>query len=263
MNTHQQNRSVVCTFLGLALALAAGGSASAKSEASKEDKKLAIGIVTKIEKDKITLRKEGKDAEEVFPLDKEPSFSFVGFKGIGQAPEAPQPGFSIKANAAKDGTIKSALFSPPIPPLKKIPDRHKKSPEELFQIANVNKNSTVDFVEYATWIFQSYKHLPDRYKGKLDTNGDDVLDPKEFTESLNELSWWTISRKTADEWVQSADKDKSGGLNLEEAKEVTGGAHGKHDQVFKKLDRDKSGELSAAEVQPFLDSTISKKDGDE
>ncbi len=250
-------------LLGFTLSLAASVPASAKPDESKEDKKLAIGIVAKVDKDRIVIRKEGKEGEEEFPLDKEPSFHFVGFKGIGQAPEAPQVGYGIKANVAQDGTIKSVLFAPQIPPLKKIPDRHKLSPEELFKIADQNKDGKVDYVEYATWIFQSYKHLPDRYKTKLDKNGDDVLDPQEFTESLDELAWWVISRKTAAEWVAAGDKDKSGGLNLEEAKTVTHGAHGKHDKVFAKLDRDKSGELSPTELQPYLDATISKKDSEE
>lgn len=262
-NLHHHAGFAISTLLGFVLTLAANSSASAKSDESKEEKKLAIGIVIKVEKDKIVLRKAGKEGEEVFPLDKAPSFQFVGFKGLGQSPDAPQPGFGMKANVTKDGSIKSALFAPPIPELKKIPDRHKRTPAELFQIADENKNGQVDYVEYATWIFQSYKHLPDRYKSKLDKNGDDVMDPQEFTDSLDGLAWWTISRKSAEEWVTSADKDKSGGLNLEEAKTVTGGAHGKHDKVFAKLDRDKSGELSSAELQPYLESIISKKDAEE
>lgn len=265
MNTdhHHQAGFALCVFLTSILTLAAGASASAKSDESEDDKKLAIGIVAKVDKDKIVLRKEGKEGEVEFPFEKDPVFHFVGFKGIGQSPETPQPGFGMKANVTKDGRIKSALFSPPMPHLKKIPDRHKRTPTELFQIADQNKDGRVDYVEYATWIFQSYKHLPDRYKSKLDKNGDDVLDLEEFIDSLNELAWWKISRMSADEWVKRADKDKSGGLNLEEAKTVTGGAHGKHEKVFAKLDRDKSGELSSAELQPYLESIISKKDADE
>lgn len=133
---------------------------------------------------------------------------------------------------------------------------HTLSAEELFKATDLNKNGQLDYVEYATRIFQSYKHLPDRFRSKMDTDKNDVLNLPEFTATLDNLDWWRLSRKSAEEWLNTADKDKNGQLEPEEAKTVTGTAHGKFDKLFEKLDKDKSGGLSASELQRHLDSEI-------
>lgn len=117
----------------------------------------------------------------------------------------------------------------------------------------------MDYVEYATKIFQSYKHLPDRFQNKMDTDENGVLNLQEFAATLNNLDWWRLSRKTAEEWVNTADKNKNGQLEPDEAISVTGSAHGKFDKLFSKLDKDKSGGLSASELKAHLDSAIQGK----
>ena len=233
-------------------------------DAEKDDKDLGIGTVAKIDKDRITLQgKESTEEGRTMLLSKGCKLQFVGFKGLGQTVTAPQQGHGIKARVAEDGsTINSAVFTPPVPHIIQIPGKEKLSPEELLKAADQNKNGFVDYVEYSTWIFQSSKHLPDRWQ-KLDKNDDDTLDLPEFTESLNELGWWRTTRKTAADWVRDADKDKSGELNPEETRSVTGSAHGKFDQLFTKLDKDKSGGITASELQPFLDSALRGKKRDQ
>ncbi len=233
------------------------------ADADKEDKDLAIGTIARVESGRITVQKqEGKEGERTIRLTKDSTMQFVGFKGIGQPAEAPQTGFGVKAMVAAGDVVKSVIFTPAIPPLKHIPNKHKLTAPELFKASDQNKNERVDYVEYSTWIFQSYKHLPDRFISKLDTNHDDTLDLKEFTDSLGELDWWRVSRKSAQELVRDDDKDKSGDLNIEEIKALTRGAHGKLDQLFKKLDRDSSGAISPGELQPYLDSEILGKKRD-
>lgn len=235
-----------------------------EADSEKADKDLAIGVIGSIEGDLITVQSpENKDSKNsrTLRLPKDSKIEYVGFKGIGQTADSPKVGYSIKAGVAEGDTIKGMLLSPPIPALKQISDKHKLTPEELFKAADQNQNAKVDFVEYSNWIFQSYKHLPDRWK-KLDTNEDDVLDLPEFTNSLDQLEWWRTTRKAAADWVREADKDKSGELNPEETRSVTGSAHGKFDQLFTKLDKDKSGGITAAELQPFLDSALRGKKRD-
>lgn len=258
MNRHLHRVTILLCSLSLQVI-----TAEAK-DTDKDDKDLGIGTVASIEKDRITMhRSEGKGEDRTLRLTKDSKVQYVGFKGLGQSVKAPQPGYGIKARVAHDGTtINSAVLSPPVPHIIQIPGKEKLTPEELFKAADQNKNGRVDYVEYATWIFQSSKHLPDRWQ-KLDKNNDDVLDLAEFTESLDELEWWRTTRKTAEDWVREADKDKSGELNMEETKSVTGSAHGKFDKLFSKLDKDKSGGVSAAELQPFLDSALRGKKRDQ
>lgn len=243
--------------------LSLGQAAVQAKDTEKDDKDLGIGIIASIGKDRITLQeKEGGAEGRTLVLSKGCKLQFVGFKGLGQIVSAPQQGYGIKARVAEDGsTINSAVFTPPVPHILQIPGKEKLSPGELLKAADQNKNGLVDYVEYSTWIFQSLKHLPDRWQ-KLDTNGDDSLDLPEFTDSLDELDWWRTTRKTAVEWVRDADKDHSGELDKEETLSVTGGAHGKFDQLFAKLDKDKSGGITAAELQSFLDSALRGKKRD-
>jgi Ca2+-binding EF-hand superfamily protein len=173
--------------------------------------------------------------------------------------DKPGVGFALKANIAEDNTARSILFTPNFPPYNGVPDKHKLSAEELFKACDHNKDGRVDYVEYASCIYQSYKHLPDKFHKKFDSNGDDTLDLKEFTASLDALEWWSLSRKTPKEWLIFADKNKSGQLEKDEAKEVIGSAHGKFDQVFGKLDRDKSGGISELELEKFLTEAITGK----
>lgn len=234
----------------------------ARAADEKPEKNLQMGVVVKLDDESLTVRaSKSEGPERKLRITKETKFSFVGFKGLGQNVDKPAVGFAVKAHLGKDDVALSILFSPDFPPLKPITNRHKLTANELFAACDQNKDGRIDYVEYATNIFQSYKHLPDRWqnKSKLDSNGDDTLDLKEFTNSLNELAWWRLSRKTPQEWHREADKDKSGELNIEELKSVIGSAHGKIDQVFKKLDKDKSGGISVSELQPYLEAEIADR----
>lgn len=238
---------------------------SKDAETEKDDKDLAIGVIGSIEGDSITVQSpESKDSKNsrTLRLTKDSKIQYVGFKGSGQTADSPKVGYGVKAGVAQGDIIKGMILTPPIPALKQIPDKQKLTAEQLFKATDQNQNGQVDYVEYSNWIFQSYKHLPDRWGAKLDHNHDDILDLPEFTDSLAELPWWRTTRKTAAEWVSEADKDKSGELNMEETKSVTGSAHGKFEQLFTKLDNDKSGGISVSELQPFLDSALRGKKRD-
>lgn len=236
--------------------------AIARAADEKPEKNLQMGVVVKLDENNLTLRTYKNDGlERKVRITERTKFSFVGFKGLGQNVGKPAAGFGVKAHLGQDDVADSVLLSPDYPPLKPIPNRHKLSAEELFNACDQNKDGRIDYVEYATSIFQSSKHLPDRWqnKSKMDTNGDDTLDLKEFSQSLNELAWWRLSRHTPEAWLQGADQDKTGELNIEELKSVIGSAHGKLDQVFKKLDKNKSGGISVSELTPHLEAEIADR----
>lgn len=253
--TRREATGWIVWMAACALHLLVSDSRVLSAEQSGGGKVLVIGQVVSFENDRLVVR-EGKGTERALRLTGESGIRFVGFRGIGQPADSPQPGFGVKATVGDGDVVKGVLFTPPIPPLDEIPDKHKLTTSELFHIADQNMNGRVDYVEYSARIFQSYKHLPDRFPKRLDADGDDTLDLQEFTDSLALLDWWRLSRMSADEWVRSADKDNSGELNHEEARTVTGGAHGKFDKLFDRLDRDHSGGISTTELEPFLESNI-------
>ena len=236
--------------------------AHARAADEKPEKNLQMGVVVKLDENSWALRTSKDDGlERKIRITDRTKFSFVGFKGLGQNVDKPAVGFAVKVHLGQDDVAASVLLSPDYPPLKSIPNRHKLSAEELFKACDHNNDGRIDYVEYATSIFQSSKHLPDRWqnKSKMDTNGDDTLDLKEFTQSLDELGWWRLSRRTPEAWLQGADQDKNGELNIEELKTVIGSAHGKLDQVFKKLDKNKSGGISVCELTPHLEAEIADR----
>lgn len=248
--------ALLAVFGSILLCPAAFGAGVEDDE--KESKDLAIGTVVRIE-GKVIVFKTGKGEERSLTLIGEKWGSYVGFKGIGQTVTAPQVGFGIKANIAKGDTIKGALFSPALPSFEPIPGKHTLTAKQLFDITDKNANGEVDYLEYAARIFQSQKHLPDRYAEKFDLDKNDTMNLEEFTVSLDRLDWWRVSRKSLDEWMASTDKNRDGTLDSEEAKGVVIGSHGNYDTLFKRFDRDKSGGLSASELQKYLDSVINGK----
>ena len=176
-------------------------------------------------------------------------YSFVGFKGYLDDVSKPQNGFFVSVSRIDDGeTIKAARFSPPFPPLKEISNKHELSADELFKIADENKDDSVTYLEYATHIYQSLKHGPGKFRKKMDKDGNGVVDRKEFSNSLNEFTWYRLSRKSAEVWFTEKDGDNNQELDLNEAKGLFR-THGDLEPVFKKYDEDKSGGISLTEYK--------------
>lgn len=247
-------------IIAFALMVLLTTSPAVRADDGDGEKNLFMGIVTQVAADHIVARPAGKDGEErTLRITPETKFDFVGFQGIGKPTDKPGVGFAFKASLAKGDVAKSILFSPNYPSRKSPENRHKMKPEELFKATDLNSNGNVDFVEYGSVIFQSYKHYPDRFRKKLDQNHDDVLDFKEFANSLELLEWWRLSRKTTEDWVKASDKNSNGQLEQEELRALIGDAHGKLEQLFAKLDKDKSNGLSAKELQAYMNEAIAGK----
>ena len=69
------------------------------------------------------------------------------------------------------------------------------------------------------------------------------------------MKWYRISRKTPAEWHAESDANSDGVLNKQEFVIFLGStAH--LDTFFKRADKDRSGDLSVAELAGFIDSIL-------
>ena len=125
---------------------------------------------------------------------------------------------------------------------------------ELHKMADRNGDGEVSYVEYATAIYRSPKHGPVGF-GKADRNKSGTLNLKEFTSKLEGIKWYRISRKTPAEWHAEADANSDGVLSKKEFVTFLGStAH--LDTFFKRADKDRSGDLSVADLAGFIDSIL-------
>lgn len=175
-----------------------------------------------------------------------------------KADHHPVPGYGVKAKVAKDGSIKSILFTQPIGKTVPLGERRLMiSERELLEEIDRDRDGKVSYVEFARSIYDSPKHGPDGFR-KNDKDGDGGLNQKEFNRSLSAVAWWKLSRKPPADWIATADKDDNGNLTLEEFKTIcTGGNH--IDNVFRRTDKDKSGDLSGTEVTAYIKSITHKQ----
>jgi len=128
------------------------------------------------------------------------------------------------------------------------------TPAELHKMADSNGDGELSYVEYATAIYRSAKHGPVGF-GKSDKDKSGTLNLKEFAPKLEGIKWWRISRKTPAEWHAEADANSDGVLSKQEFVTFLGSmAH--LDTFFKRADKDKSGDLSVADLEGFIDSIL-------
>ena len=82
---------------------------------------------------------------------------------------------------------------------------------------------------------------------KSDKNKSGTLNLKEFEAKLETIKWYRISRKTPDEWHAEFDANSDGALNKQEFVAFLGSsAH--IDTFLKRADKDKSGGISVEEL---------------
>ena len=162
-------------------------------------------------------------------------------------------GYGVKASCDKDGRIKTITFTPPIPEPEPLGERRlSMTPAELFKQVDADENSRVGYGEFSRSIYHSPKHGPDHFR-KVDGDNDGTLNAEEFCKALEKVSWWVLSRKAPDAWFQAADADSNEKLNMKEFEHIcTSGSH--IDNIFKRTDRDDSGDLSARETTAYIRS---------
>ena len=128
------------------------------------------------------------------------------------------------------------------------------TPAELHKMADTNSDGEVSYVEYATAIYRSPKHGPIGF-GKSDRNKSGTLNLKEFESRLKGIKWYRISRKTPAQWHAEFDANSDGALNKEEFIAFLGSTA--HIETFlKRADKDKSGGISVEELADFIKTIL-------
>lgn len=218
---------------------------------------VVVGHVLSANEDAVVVQQSGTDHQRKLTITAKTKIVFVGFKGTGKPTDVPKKGFGVKAKVSTGDVLKSIHYTPPLPANREIKDRQKLTEAELFRAADLNRNDKVDYIEFSISIHRSEKHGPDHFPN-LDKDGDDTLGFKEFQQALTSIDWWRLSRKSAEEWMRTSDRDGNSELNKTEFASVC--LSGSHlDQIFKRTDKDRSGTISLSELETWLGSVISPK----
>ncbi|EDM26980.1 hypothetical protein LNTAR_07044 [Lentisphaera araneosa HTCC2155] len=134
------------------------------------------------------------------------------------------------------------------------PEMVKMTSHELFAVADLNKNGKISYVEVSKTIKYSLKHGPITFS-KVDLDKSGSLNQGEFEAFLAKTKWWKMSRKSPQEWLDSADQDKNMLLSKEELAILLGSTA--HIEIFfRRADSNKSGDIDLNEIAAFIDTLI-------
>jgi len=225
----------------------------AANELAAQEKKGGIlhGRVEAVDGNTITVNYRRKSRP--FTLHDKLKINYVSFL---KAKKEIKPGFFVRAHVDSKGQCHQLWVTLPIPEanLKPSAKMLAMTAAELHKLADRNGDGELSYVEYATAIYRSPKHGPVGF-GKADRDKSGTLNLKEFTSKLEGIKWYRISRKTAAEWHAEADANSDGVLSKKEFVTFLGStAH--LDTFFKRADKDRSGDLSVADLASFIDSIL-------
>ena len=224
--------------------------------AAAQEKKGATlhGFVESVDGQKITVNYRRKS--RVFTINDETKIHFVSFL---DAKKEIKPGFVIRAGVDSKGHCSQLWVTLPIP-LETLQPSAKMltmTPAELHEMADTNGDGELSYVEYATAVYRSAKHGPVGF-GKSDRDKSGTLNLKEFTPKLDGIKWYRMSRKTPAQWHAEVDANSDGVLSKQEFVTFLGTtAH--LDTRVKQADKDKSGGISVEELAGFIDTILRGK----
>jgi len=225
----------------------------ASSESSAQEKKGEIlhGVIEAVDGKNVTVnhRRKGR----TFTLHDKAKIHYVSFL---KAKKEIKQGFFVRAGVDSKGQCNQLWVTLPIPEenLKPSTTMLTMTPAELHKMADSNGDGELSYVEYATAIYRSPKHGPVGF-GKADKDKSGTLSLKEFAPKLEGIKWYRISRKTPAQWHAEADANSDGVLSKQEFVTFLGStAH--LDTFFKQADKDRSGDLSVADLASFIDSIL-------
>jgi|EP01047_Picozoa_sp_COSAG01_P019398 Ca2+-binding EF-hand superfamily protein len=225
--------------------------ASSDSVAQKAKAEILSGVVESVDGKKITVNHRRKS--RTFTLHDKLKINYVSFL---KAKKEIKPGFFIRAGVDSAGQCNQLWVTLPIPEenLKPSAKMLTMTPAELLKMADDNGDGELSYVEYATAIYRSPKHGPVGFN-KSDRDKSGTLNLKEFSKKLEGIKWYRISRKTPAQWHAEADANSDGVLSKQEFVTFLGStAH--LDTFFKRADKDRSGDLSVADLAGFIDSIL-------
>jgi len=236
---------ILITFLILTSSLSIFGASKGANSP------MVIGIIKEVQSENIVVVTRDKFTRKLLLNDKS-KIIYVGFDG---AKKEIKKSFCIRASV-KNEVIGSIYVTPGIgeDPVYPTPEMVKMTPKELFQVADLNQNGNVCYVEASKTIKHSLKHGPVSFS-KTDRDRSGGLNLKEFSAFLGKVKWWNMSRKTPEQWFKGSDKDNNGVLSKEELADLLGSkAH--IDVFFKRADKNSSGDLDQKEVSAFINKLI-------
>ena len=225
--------------------------ASSEIAAQEKNGDTLHGVIESVDGNKISVNYRRKN--RTFTLHDKTKINYVSFL---KAKKEIKPGFFYRAGVDSKGQCHQLWITLPIPAedLKPSAKMLTMTPAELHKMADSNGDGELSYVEYATAIYRSPKHGPVGF-GKADKNKSGTLNLKEFAPKLEGIKWYRISRKTPAEWHAEADANSDGVLSKQEFVTFLGStAH--LDTFFKRADKDRSGDLSAADLAGFIDSIL-------
>ena len=225
----------------------------AASEVAAQEKKGEIlsGIVEAVDGNDVTVNHRRKS--KTFTIHDKTNIAYVSFL---DAVKEIKPGFVTRAHVDDKGRCNQLWVTLPIPKEKLKPSAEmlKMTAAELHKMADTNSDGEVSYVEYATAIYRSPKHGPIGF-GKSDRNKSGTLNLKEFESRLKGIKWYRISRKTPAQWHAEFDANSDGALNKEEFIAFLGSTA--HIETFlKRADKDKSGGISVEELADFIKTIL-------
>jgi Ca2+-binding EF-hand superfamily protein len=225
----------------------------ASNELAAQEKKGGIlhGVVESVNGNTITVNYRRKSRP--FTLTDKLKINYVSFL---KAKKEIKPGFVIRAGVDSKGQCHQLWVTLPIPKenLKPSAKMLTMTSAELHKMADSNGDGELSYVEYATAIYRSPKHGPVGF-GKSDKDKSGTLNLKEFEHKLEGINWYRISRKTPAEWHSESDANSDGVLSKKEFVTFLGStAH--LDTFFKRADKDRSGDLSVAELAGYINSIL-------
>ena len=209
------------------------------------------GVIESVSGNKITVNHRRKSRG--FTLHDETQINYVSFL---KAKKEIKPGFFVRAGVDSKGQCHQLWVTLPIPEanLKPSAKMLTMTAAELHKMADSNGDGELSYVEYATAIYRSPKHGPVGF-GKADRNKSGTLNLKEFTSKLEGIKWYRLSRKTPAQWHAEADANSDGVLSKQEFVTFLGSTA--HLEIFfKRADKDRSGDLSVADLASFIDSIL-------
>ncbi len=219
--------------------------------AQKKKGETLSGVVQSVEGNNITIKYRKKN--RTFTINDKTKINYVSFLKVKKEIKT---GFVVRAGVDSNGHCNTLWVTLPIPleKLKPSAEMITMTPAELHKMSDSNGDDELSYVEFAKAIYRSAKHGPIGF-AKSDKDNSGTLNLKEFESKLEGIKWWRISRKSAAEWHKQADANSDGVLSKEEFVTVLGSTA--HLDVFvKRTDKDRSGDISVAEVASYIASIL-------